>query len=502
MSRVKDGTGTKDWTALKKRLLQREWRMLIGGELVDSKGKETYETYSPSSCEWLGSVPFAQKDDVHFAVESAKTAFEFWKKTPPLERAKKLKVLVEEFKKRADEYAVLDAIDGGNPVTAMVSDVFLAADMMEYAISMVTELKGETIPSSGVNWHLTRREPYGVIGRIIPYNHPIMFTAAKIVAPLIAGNTIVLKAPDQCPLSALLFGELCQEILPPGVVNILSGDGVTTGDALVRHPDIKRIALIGSVETGKVILKSSADVAIKHLSLELGGKNAMIVYPDANLQKAVEGAVRGMNFLWCQGQSCGSTSRLFLHEDIYDEFIEELVKQVREIRIGLPINPDTEMGCLVSRSQYDKVIGYINAGIEEGAYLKTGGGKPPGEVFREGYFVEPTIFTNVTEEMKIFREEIFGPVLSIIRWKDKEDVIRQANALPFGLTASIWTNHLPTALETVDRIEAGFVWVNGSSRHFTGVPYQGYKDSGIGSEEGLDEILSYTQVKTVNIMME
>lgn len=502
MDTIKDRKEIIEWKSLKNQLLQRDFRMLIGGQLVAAKGGETYNSYSPSSGELLASVPFAQLEDVNVAVESAKKAFVDWKRTPPLDRAKTLKVLVEEFKKRAHQFAVLDAIDGGNPVTAMVADVFLAAEMMEFAISMVTELKGETIPSSGANWHITRREPYGVIGRIIPYNHPIMFTAAKIVAPLIAGNTVVLKAPDQCPLSSLLFGELCSEILPPGVVNILSGDGAISGNALVRHPDVKRIALIGSVKTGKVIIKSSAEVGIKHLSLELGGKNAMIVYPDADFEKAVEGAVRGMNFLWTQGQSCGSTSRLFLHEDIHDKFIEKLINRVRQLKIGLPIDPDTEMGCLISKSQYEKVMGYIKLGIEEGASLRAGGRKPAGKVFQDGYFIEPTVFTNVTEDMKIFQEEIFGPVLSVIRWNDKEEVIRQANALPYGLTASIWTNHLPTAIDTVERIEAGFIWVNGSSRHFTGVPYQGYKNSGIGSEEGLDEILSYTQVKTVNIMME
>lgn len=255
MSTLKDRVEKTEWEDLKNKLLQRDYRMLIGGQLVTGKSGETYETYSPSTGEFLGSVPFAQVEDVNVAVEAAKKAFESWRKTPPLERTKILKVLVEEFKKRAHQYAVLDAINGGNPVTAMVSDVFNAADMREYAIGMVTELKGETIPSSGVNWHLTRREPYGVIGRIIPYNHPIMFTAERIVAPLIEGNTVVLKAPDQFPLSSLLFAEICQSVLPPGVVNILSGDGAITGNALVRHPDVKRIALIGSVETGKVILK-------------------------------------------------------------------------------------------------------------------------------------------------------------------------------------------------------------------------------------------------------
>jgi betaine-aldehyde dehydrogenase len=286
------------------------------------------------------------------------------------------------------------------------------------------------------------------------------------------------------------------------VVNILSGNGVITGNALVRHPDVKRIALIGSVGTGKAILKSAADVAVKHVSLELGGKNSMIVYPDADIEKAVEGAVRGMNFMWCQGQSCGSTTRLFLHERIHDEFIELLMNRVSQIKVGLPIDQDTEMGCLVSQQQYDKVMGFIKSGLEEGASLITGGGKPEGSIFEKGYFIEPTVFANVTEKMKIFKEEIFGPVLSVIRWNDKEDMIRQTNSLSLGLTASIWTNHLPTALDTVDRVEAGFIWVNGSSRHFIGVPYQGFKDSGIGSEEGLDEILSYTQVKTVNIMMD
>ncbi|WP_071394127.1 aldehyde dehydrogenase family protein [Bacillus tuaregi] len=493
---------TKDWAALKEKLLHREWKMLIGGNLVGSVSGTTYITYSPSTGEFLADIPFAQKEDVELAVEAAKQAFEVWKKVPPLERAKKLKVLIEEFKKHADEYAVLDAVDGGNPVSAMVSDVQLAADMMEYTVGLATEIKGETIPSTGSNWHLTKREPYGVIGRIIPYNHPIMFAASKIVAPLIAGNTVVLKAPDQCPLSSLLFAELCQELLPAGVVNIITGDGRTTGDALVRNKEIKRIALIGSVETGKTVLKSSAEVGIKHLSLELGGKNAMIVFPDADLSKAVEGAVRGMNFMWCQGQSCGSTSRLFLHEDIQDEFILRLINRINELNIGLPIDPDTEMGCLVSQAQYDKVMHYIETAKEEGADLIYGGGKPKGDQFKDGFFVEPTVFKDVTENMKIFTDEIFGPVLSIISWENKEDVFRQANKLPYGLTASVWTNHFPTAIETVDRIEAGFVWVNGSSRHFIGVPYQGYKNSGIGSEEGLEEILSYTQVKTVNFMVE
>jgi betaine-aldehyde dehydrogenase len=495
-------TRPRDWQRLKTEMLNREWNMLIGGKLISAQGGETYNTFSPSTGEYLATVPFAQKVDVDLAVEAGLQAFETWKKVSPMKRAKLLKELVVRFTQWMDEFALLDAIDCGNPVTAMQEDVKLAAGMMEYAIGLAMEIKGETLPGVGPNWHLTRREPYGVIARIIPYNHPIMMTASKVVAPLIAGNTVVVKVPDQCPLSALLFGELCREVLPPGVVNIVSGDGRMTGDALVRHPDIKRVALIGSVETGKVILKSSAEVGIKHLSLELGGKNAMIVFPDADLDKAVEGAVRGMNFMWSQGQSCGSTSRLFLHEDLYDVFMEKLVKRIKEVKIGLPTDPATEMGCLVSQAQYDKVLRYISYGIEDGAKLVAGGGKPDGKKFETGFFIEPTIFVNVTERMRIFREEIFGPVLSVIRWNDSNEMIHQVNSVPFGLTGAVWTSNLNTALNTVDRLEAGYVWVNGSSRHFIGVPFQGYKDSGIGSEEGLEEILSYTQVKTVNIMLE
>ncbi|WP_201317748.1 aldehyde dehydrogenase family protein [Paenibacillus sp. EPM92] len=486
---------------LKGKLLQKDWRMLIGGELVKAEQGETYETVNPANGEIIASVPFAQASDVNRAVETAKVAFESWRTVPPIERGRYIRRLAEEFTRRANEFAVLDAVDSGNPVTAMRGDVFAAAAMMEYMSGLATEMKGETFPSSQ-HWHLTRREPYGVIGRIIPYNHPIMFTAAKIAGPLIAGNTVVLKAPDQCPLSALLFGELCREILPPGTVNIVTGDGRTTGDALVRHPDVKRIALIGSVGTGQTILKSSAEVGIKHISLELGGKNAMIVFPDVDIDKAAASAVRGMNFTWCQGQSCGSTSRLFVHEDIYDEFIPKLQYYVEQIKIGDPLDPNTEMGCLVSQNQYNKVVSYIRSAHEDGARLLMGGSKAEGKTFENGYFISPTVFENLTKHMRIFNEEIFGPVLSVIKWNDVDDAIQQINSVPYGLTGSIWSKDVTTALRAAEKIESGFVWINGSSSHFLGVPYQGYKDSGIGSEEGLDEILSYTQVKTVNIMLD
>lgn len=498
---IETNKSLEDWEKLKRSMLDRDWNMLIGGQLVKAQNGETYETVNPANGEALAKVPFAQQNDVEHAVKAAKQAFETWKHVPPIERGRLIRKLADEFQKRADEFAVLDSVDSGNPVTAMRGDVFASASMMEYMSGLASEMKGDTFPSSQ-NWHLTRREPYGVIGRIIPYNHPIMFTATKIVGPLIAGNTVVLKAPDQCPLSSLLFGELCQQILPPGTVNIVSGDGRTTGDAIVRHPDIKRIGLIGSVETGKTILKSSAEVGIKHISLELGGKNAMIVFPDVDLESAAKAAVKGMNFTWCQGQSCGSTSRLFVHEDIYDQFLPKLKHYVEQIKIGNPLDPETEMGCLVSRNQYDKVVSYIDAGHQQGARLLIGGKRAEGDTFDKGLFILPTVFEDVNEKMSIFNEEIFGPVLSVIKWNNVEDAVRQINSVPYGLTGSIWTHDIQTALRMAENIESGFLWINGSSSHYLGVPYQGYKNSSIGSEEGLDEILSYTQVKTVNIVME
>ncbi len=484
------------------RFAQHDWKMLIGGKLTASVSGQTYDTYSPSTLQKLASVPFAGKEDIDLAVEAGQQAFAQWKRLSPQERAAYLRALAEEVAKYTEHFALLDALDGGNPFTAMKNDVKQGTDAMEYFAGLATEVKGQTYPAGGSNWHFTRREPYGVVGRMIPFNHPFMFAASKIAAPLIAGNTIILKAPDQCPLSVLFFGELCQRVLPPGVVNIVTGDGAVTGDAIVRHPGIKRLALIGSVPTGRAIMRSAAETGIKDITLELGGKNAMIVFPDADLVKAVTGAVNGMNFRWTQGQSCGSTSRLFLHKDIKEPFLQMYREELQKIRIGLPIEPDAEMGCLVSERQYRKVLDYVDSAIREGATLFAGGKKPEGERFRSGYFLEPTVFTDVTPDMTIFKEEIFGPVLSVIEWEQTDEVIRMANSLPLGLTGSVWTSNLQRAFTVVDQLEAGFIWINGSSKHFIGVPFQGYKDSGIGTEEGMEEILSYTQIKTVNLMMD
>lgn len=484
-----------------KQLLKRSWKMLIGGELVEAEGGAGFDTYSPATGEHLATVPFAQRSDVDRAVEAASKAYSSWRKTPISERVAIVRKFIDVLRENASDLGLMDAIDSGNPVTAMREDVKLACKMLDYQCSAAIEIKGVTIPSTAENWHLTRREPYGVVGRITAYNHPILFAASKIGAPVLTGNTLVLKVAEAAPLAPLLMGELIQEVFPPGVVNILTGDGATTGDALVRHPKVKRLALIGNVATGQRIQKSAAESGIKYVSLELGGKNPMIVFPDADLEKAVEGAKNGMNFSWSQGQSCGSTSRLFLHREIHDEFIEKLKASVEKIRIGHPLDPETEMGCLVSRQQYEKVNTYIRLGREEGAVCVTGGDKPAGEEFAKGYFIRPTIFTEVTSEMRIAREEIFGPVLSVITWTDEEEMIRQVNSVEYGLTGAVWTRDINKAFTVIDRLEAGFTWINGTSRHFIGVPFAGQKNSGIDSEEGIEELYSYTQNKTVNIII-
>ncbi|MFQ5851839.1 MAG: aldehyde dehydrogenase family protein [Candidatus Binatia bacterium] len=479
-------------------LLQGKERMLIGGEWVKSQSGQSFATYDPAIGEKLCEVPFATEADVERAVEAAQRAFYLWRQVDSFERAKKVSAFADLLRQHAEDLALLDAVDSGNPVTAMKGDVLMAAGAMDYLASLSAGIKGEVIPGKAGMLHTVFHEPYGVVVRITPFNHPILFAAWKLAAPLVAGNTVILKPAEQTPLSALEMGKYVLEAFPPGVVNIITGDGPVTGSALVTHPKIKRIALTGGVDTGRTVLKLAAEGGIKNVTLELGGKNPMIVFPDAEIDKAVESSVTGMNFHWCQGQSCGSTSRLFLHRDIHDEFLEKVIRRVQKIRIGPPLDAATEMGCLVSEEQYQKVIGYIGYGKEEGARLVAGGKRPEGEVFKKGCFLQPTVFDGVKMSMRIAREEIFGPVLSVLTWSDTEEVIGQANAVDYGLTASIWTRNISQAYRTAERLEAGFLWINDSSRHFLGVPFGGYKQSGIGREESLEELLSYVQTKSVN----
>ena len=398
----------------------------------------------------------------------------------------------------AFELALLDAANCGNPIIEMQRDALIAAAQIDYYAGLATEVKGETLPMGDGILNYTLREPYGVCARIVAYNHPIMFTAAKMAPPLIAGKSVIMKPPYQAPLSSYRMMELIDGILPPGVLNILSG-GIECGQALVNHPDVPRLALIGSVPTGRAIARAGAE-RLKHVTLELGGKNACIIYPDADMDKAIPAAVNGMNFTWC-GQSCGSTSRLFVHESIHDQVVEGMLKAIRHYQPGIPTDMATTMGCIVSQQQHEKIMSYIALGQQEGATLAYGGQRPSDPALAKGWFVQPTVFTNVTQKMRLANEEIFGPVLSVIKWRDEAEMIEQVNAVEYGLTASIWTQNLATAHRTAARVQAGFVWVNHVGSHFIGASFGGYKQSGIGREEGFDELLTYTQHKNVHVVL-
>jgi len=455
------------------------------------------DTINPANGEAIIAVAQAGAEDVHAAVRAASDAFALWRKVKPLERARLLKEAAAVLRAHAEELAMLDALNTGNPVAEMVGDVRTAATMLEYFAGLVTEVKGTTIPMGEDSVNFTVREPLGVVARIVAYNHPLMFTAMKSAAPLAAGNTVVMKPPEQAPLSALKMAELIGDLFPPGVFNVLPG-GTECGQALASHPLVRKVTLIGSVSTGKAIMRTGADT-LKPVLLELGGKNALIVYPDADLEQVIVGAVRGMNFTWA-GQSCGSTSRLFLHASIHDRVLEGVVKLVREKHTpGMPTDWSTTMGPLVSRVQFEKVMNYIRWGKEEGARLVTGGTSPADPTLAKGFFIEPTIFADVTPSMRLAKEEIFGPVLSVLKWTEEEELFEHVNAVEYGLTASIWTRNLVTAHRAASRVQAGYVWINHSGQHFLGAPFGGFKQSGIGREECIEELLEFTQIKNVHV---
>jgi len=474
--------------------------MLIGGKLVESESGLWLDSVDPATEELIGRVPAGTAADVHNAFLAAEAAQPAWAALTPAARGQYLLAVARAMRERADEILRLEVRDTGNTITKMKGDVLQAAKSLEFFAGLGSEIKGESVPASTDNLHVSIREPYGVVGRIVPFNHPVKFASNAMAAPLMAGNTVIIKPPEQSSLSAGILAEICQQLLPPGVVNIVTGNGMPVGDAIARHPGIKRIAFTGSVPTGMAIQRAAAEVCVKAITLELGGKNPLIVLPDMDPDEIAQVAVSAMNFAW-QGQSCGSASRLLVHESLHDAVLAKVVERVAALRLGDPLDGDSQMGPMNSKRHYDRVRGMIQKGVDEGARLMTGGGRPEGARFEKGYWLQPTVFADVRPDMTIGREEIFGPVLSVFKWRDEQEAIDIANSTDYGLTASIWTHDIKTAFRMAKAVRSGYVWVNGASGHFYGTAFGGMKNSGLGREEGLDELLSYTEVKTLHIRL-
>ena len=469
--------------------------LYIGGKWEESVKGKTFESINPANMDYLGELPLADEEDVNRAVIAAKEAFYDWSRMPIKERAGFLDALAEILQDKRDELGLMDCLDSGNTISGMKGDVDWSADTLRYFAGLIAEIKGETFSEKPGHLNFTRREPYGVVAKINPFNHPLRFCAEKSAAALAAGNTVVIKASEQAPLSSLRFAEICHEVLPPGVVNVLTGD-TACGQAMVRHPDVRRVGVVGSVSTGIAIAKDAAE-DLTHVTLELGGKNPIIIFSDVDPKEAASFAVKGMN-MNRQGQSCSSTSRVFVHKNIHKEVIEELKILVEKLPVGLPWIESSEVGPIVSKRQYDKIMDFITSAGQEGATLVTGGCSPNDELLSNGFFIQPTVFSNVKPEMRIAREEIFGPVMSVFGWNDYDNLLSIVNGLEYGLTAMIVTNNMKQAMETSERVEAGYIWINSNGRYL-GAPYGGWKASGIGQEECFEELLSYTRIKNINM---
>jgi phenylacetaldehyde dehydrogenase len=478
--------------------LSKERKLFIGGKWVAAKNGKSLAVEDPATQETIAHVPAGDKDDIDLAVAAARRAFESgpWAKMKPAERSRLVWRLGDLLERYADEFAELEALDNGKPVTnARRGDIAGSIDMFHYMAGWATRLNGETIQvSSPGNWHAyTLREPVGVVGQIIPWNFPLMMAAWKLAPALAAGCTIVLKPAEQTPLTALRFGELIQEAgVPDGVVNIVTGYGETAGAALAEHPDVDKVAFTGSTEVGKLIVKASAG-NLKRVSLELGGKSPAIVFPDADLDRAIAGTAAAI--FYNQGQCCTAGSRLFAHKSIYDRIVSGIVAEAGKLKVGHGLDPEVNLGPLVSKEQHDRVTGYIQSGRGEGAEVVTGGNAGNGR----GYFVEPTVLARTNRDMRVVREEIFGPVVCVQSFDDDDldAVAKFANDTEYGLQASVWTQNLKVAHMMARKIKAGTICINTHNYGDPAWPFGGYKQSGWGREMGKDVMEHYTETKSV-----
>ena len=476
----------------------RKYQLFIGGQWVDADSGKTFKSPNPSTGETFAEVAEADKADIDKAVAAARQAYEGkWSKMSARDRGRLLYKLAQLIEQRAPELAELETRDNGKPIKeSLYVDLPQVAENFEYFAGWATKIEGETIPVAGKMFNYTLREPVGVCGQIIPWNFPLLMAAWKLAPALAAGNTIVLKPAEQTPVTAMELAKLIQEAgFPEGVVNIVPGYGETAGAALAAHPGIDKVAFTGSTEVGKLIAKAAAENLTK-VSLELGGKAPNIVFADADMDQAVNGAM--MSIFFNQGQVCCAGSRLFLEEDVKDQFLEKLKEKAQRVNVGDPMDKSTQMGPQVSEEQLNRIKSYIDIGRAEGATVFAGGESPKLEgAFQKGYFFQPTIFSEVKNDMRVAQEEIFGPVVSVITFKDEDDLIKQANETVYGLSAGIWTRDITRAHRFAKEIKAGVVWINTFNMFSPASPFGGYKQSGYGREMGKHALELYTQVKSV-----
>ncbi|MCQ6566213.1 aldehyde dehydrogenase DhaS [Bacillus mycoides] len=476
------------------KFLQGTKKLYVNGTFIESASGKTFKTPNPATGETLAIVAEAGREDIHKAVVAARMAFDEgpWSRMSTAERSRLMYKLADLMEEHKEELAQLETLDNGKPIReTMAADIPLAIEHMRYYAGWATKIVGQTIPVSGDYFNYTRHEAVGVVGQIIPWNFPLLMAMWKMGAALATGCTIVLKPAEQTPLSALYLAELIEEAgFPKGVINIVPGFGESAGQALVNHPLVDKIAFTGSTPVGKQIMRQASE-SLKRVTLELGGKSPNIILPDADLSRAIPGALSGVMFN--QGQVCSAGSRLFIPKKMYDNVMADLVLYSKKLNQGVGLNPETTIGPLVSEEQQKRVMSYIEKGIEEGAEVLCGGSNP----FDQGYFVSPTVFADVNDEMTIAKEEIFGPVISAIPFNDIDEVIERANKSQFGLAAGVWTENVKTAHYVASKVRAGTVWVNCYNVFDAASPFGGFKQSGLGREMGSYALNNYTEVKSV-----